>query len=191
MPEGSGHSDPVLVDGIPEPSVSVAALTIARSAEDRRIGMTTTESTPVQAETDEVVTRRVYSALTGLTGVAVLLQGVWAGLFLEDHAAGMWIEVHARGGEVAIVLAVLAALWALFRLRSHRDLVIGAIVLAVLLVVEAYIGGLIHDDGVDALTPVHLPLALLLMGLTVWLPLRASGGTRRSVRTGPAHHVDR
>jgi heme A synthase len=103
----------------------------------------------------------------------------------------MWIEVHARGGEVAIVLAVLAALWALFRLRSHRDLVIGAIVLAVLLVVEAYIGGLIHDDGVDALTPVHLPLALLLMGLTVWLPLRASGGTRRSVRTGPAHHVDR
>ena len=26
----------------------------------------------------------------------------------------------------------------------------------------------------DALTPVHIPLAMLLMGIAVWLPFRAS-----------------
>ncbi|SFL57295.1 hypothetical protein [Geodermatophilus ruber] len=140
--------------------------------------MTTSERTAVRAHTDDVVGRRVYTGLTGLTALAVLLQGVWAGLFLQhdgqrDVAAG-WIVLHARDGEVAIALAVLAAGWALIRLRSRRDLVIGAIVLAVLLVVEAYLGGLIYLDGVTALTPVHVPLALLIMGLAVWLPLRAS-----------------
>jgi hypothetical protein len=46
--------------------------------------------------------------------------------------------------------------------------------LTVLLVLEAYIGGLIRDDGKDALTAVHVPLAMFLMGLVVWLPFRAA-----------------
>jgi hypothetical protein len=58
-------------------------------------------------------------------------------------------------------------------LRRRRDLVLGSIVLTVLLVLEAYIGGLIRDDGMDSLTPVHVPLALLVMGVAVWLPFRA------------------
>src|SRR3954471_1585550 len=82
--------------------------------------------------------RRVYSALTGLAALAVLLQGLWAGLFLEndgrgEEAAG-WIDVHATGGEVAIALAALAAVWALVRLRDRKDLAWGAIALTVLLV---------------------------------------------------------
>jgi heme A synthase len=131
--------------------------------------------------------RRVFAALTGLAALAILLQGLWAGMFLEHDgerdAAESWIEVHATGGEVAIGLAALATIWALVRLRGRRDLVIGAVVLTVLLVLEAYIGGLIRDEGKDSLTPLHIPLALLLMGVAVWLPFRAGRGSEEPLPT--------
>jgi hypothetical protein len=120
---------------------------------------------------------RIFSALTGLVVLAVLLQGLWAGIFLEhdgqrDDAAG-WIDVHARCGEIAILLAAVAAVWAGVRLHGRRDLLVGAVVLTVLLVLEAYLGGLIRDDGKDVLTAVHVPLALLIMGMGVWVTFRA------------------
>jgi hypothetical protein len=118
-----------------------------------------------------------FSALTGLASLAILLQGLWAGIFLEHDGrrdeAGGWIDVHARGGEVALVLAVAATGFALWRLRPRRDLWIGGLALVALLVLESYLGGLIRDDGKDALTAVHVPLAMAIMGLSVWLPLRA------------------
>jgi hypothetical protein len=148
--------------------------------------MTTPASSRTQhAQSRDVAgARRIFAALTGLAALAILLQGLWAGLFLE-HArqrdvAKRWIEVHATGGEVAIALAAVAVVWALVRLRGRRDLVVGAIVLTVLLVLEAYIGGLIAEEGKDSLTPVHVPLALLLMGVAVWLPLRAARGSQRA-----------
>ena len=120
----------------------------------------------------------LYNVLVGLCAVAVLLQGLWAGLFLEhdgqrDQAAG-WIGVHARCGEIALALAVLATVVALARLRARRDLLTGSIVLVVLLVVESYVGGLIVDDGRDTLTALHVPLALAIMALVVWLAVRAT-----------------
>jgi hypothetical protein len=53
----------------------------------------------------------LFSALVGLAGVGVLLQGVWAGMFIREGQdnSDMWVEVHARGAEVTIVLALLAA----------------------------------------------------------------------------------
>jgi heme A synthase len=51
----------------------------------------------------------------------------------------------------------------------------------VLLVLEAFIGGLIVDDEKDSLTPLHVPLALLLMGMAVWLSFRA-GRARQPAR---------
>jgi hypothetical protein len=114
----------------------------------------------------------------GLCAVAVLLQGLWAGIFLRfdgkrDDSAG-WIDVHARGGEVALVLAVLATAWALWKLRDRLDLLVGSILLVVLLAGESYLGGLIRDHGKDSLTAVHVPLAMAIMGLVVWLPTRAA-----------------
>lgn len=133
-------------------------------------------------DTPETVTRSaakttLFSALTGLAALAVLLQGLWAGIFLEhdgqrDDASG-WIDVHARGGEVALVLAVAATAVALWRHRARKDLWIGGLVLVVLLVLESYLGGLIRDDGKDTLTAVHVPLAMAIMAVSVWLPLRA------------------
>ena len=119
----------------------------------------------------------VYSALIGLAALAVLLQGLWAGIFLahdgERDSSGGWIDVHARGADVAIVLTVAATIFAFVKLRERRDLWIGGIALTVLLVLESYLGGLIRDDGKDTLTAVHVPLAMAIMGLVVWLPLRA------------------
>ena len=54
----------------------------------------------------------------------------------------------------------------------RRDLVVGSAALTVLLVVEAYIGGEIGANS--SLTAVHIPLAMALMALSVWLPLRSA-----------------
>jgi hypothetical protein len=116
----------------------------------------------------------LYSALIGLAVLGVLLQGLWAGLFVHEGRDYQenWVEVHALDGEVTIALAALATVAAFVFLRHRRELVIGTAVFTVLLVVEAYIGGLI--GGTARLTAVHFPLALALMGLAVWLSLRSA-----------------
>ena len=135
--------------------------------------MTTSETTSPTG-----VRSPLYNALIGLCALAILLQGLWAGIFLqhdgERDASGHWIDVHARGGEVALALAAIATVVAFLKLRQRRDLWIGSAVLTGVLVVESYIGGLIRDSGKDTLTIVHVPLAMLLMALAVWLPFRAS-----------------
>lgn len=116
----------------------------------------------------------LFSALVGLAGVGVLLQGVWAGLFIReghDNTAA-WVGVHARGAEITIVLALLAAVVALLRLRSRPLLVVGSLAFLVLLVVESYIGGLVGDQ--QLLEVVHFPLAMALLGLAVYLPVAAA-----------------
>jgi hypothetical protein len=117
---------------------------------------------------------RLYSSLIGLAALGIVLQGVWAGLFIRTGTTEYnetLVEVHARGADFTIALAVLALVAAIWRLRSRRDLLIGTAALAVLLVVEAYIGGLVEDRQV--LEVIHFPLALTLIGLAVWLPLRS------------------
>src|ERR1700749_5131513 len=105
----------------------------------------------------------LFSALVGLAAIAILLQAVWAGIFIRSEKANdaHWVDVHARGADVAIALAMLALAVAIWRLRSRRDLIIGSAVLVVLLIAEAYIGGLIGDH--EALEVIHFPLALALM----------------------------
>lgn len=120
---------------------------------------------------------KIVSVLLGIAAVLVLLQALWAGLFLgaggDGSTADGWMEVHARGADLTILIALAATIWAFLRLRRHRELWIGAAALTVLLIGEAYLGGLIRDDGQDALTAVHVPLAMAMMALVVWLPLRA------------------
>lgn len=116
----------------------------------------------------------IYTALIGLSALAVLLQGLWAGLFIQEGSKykSNWVEVHARGADVAIVLAIAATIVAFVTLRSRLDLVIGSAVFTVLLVLEAYLGGIIGEH--TNLTAIHIPLAMGLMALSVYLPLRAT-----------------
>ena len=119
----------------------------------------------------------LYQALIGLCALAVLLQGLWAGIFLEHDgqrdAASGWIDVHARGADVALALAVVATVVAFWKLRARRELWLGSLALVVLLALESWLGGAIRDDGKDVLTAVHVPLAMAIMALVVWLPFRA------------------
>jgi hypothetical protein len=129
----------------------------------------------------------LFTVVIGLAALAILLQGLWAGIFLEHDggrdAASSWIDVHATDGDVAIALAALATVLGFVQLRARRDLWIGSLVLTALLVLEAYLGGLIRDDGQDTLTAVHVPFAMAIMALAVSLLLRASRGI--ALRAGP------
>lgn len=115
----------------------------------------------------------LYSALVGLASLGVLLQGVWAGLFIRENAdySPHWVAVHSLDGQVTTALALVATAIAFIQLRARRDLVLGTALLTVLLVVEVALGEAV--GRAHALQVVHIPLALALMGLAVWLPLRA------------------
>jgi hypothetical protein len=145
--------------------------------------MTTTTASAPLAPGGTSRRNRAYEVLLGLTALLVLLQGLWAGIFLEHDGrrddAGTWIDVHAHGADLAILLAAIATVVAFVTLRERRDLWVGTAVLTVVLGLEAYLGGLIRDEGKDAVTAVHVPLAMALMALVVWLPLRAVRGNHR------------
>ncbi len=113
-----------------------------------------------------------HSALVGLASLGVLLQGVWAGLFLGgSDDPGTWVTVHQHGAEVTVVLAFLATVAAVVWLRTNRPVLVGTTLLFVLLVVEMLLG--IASDDSRSLLVVHVPLAMLLLGLAVWLPTAA------------------
>jgi hypothetical protein len=118
----------------------------------------------------------LYSTLIGLVALGVLLQGVWAGLFIREdqHYASRWVAVHSLDGQVTAALALVATVVAFVQLRAHRDLVLGSAVLTLLLVGEIGLGASL--DAAQGLLALHIPLALALMGLAVWLPLRARRG---------------
>lgn len=113
-----------------------------------------------------------HSALVGLTSLGVLLQGVWAGLFMggsDDY--GTWASVHQHGGEATVALAFLATVAALVWLRHRTAVVVGTALLFVLSLAEMLLGMAI--DGAQWAVVVHVPLAMLLLGLAVWLPTQA------------------
>lgn len=130
-------------------------------------------TTPATAPATDRARSPLYSALVGLASLGVLLQGVWAGLFLREGAANdpHWVAVHALDGQVTTALALAATAVAFVQLRARRDLVLGTAVLTVLLVVEVALGEAV--GRAHALQVVHIPLAMALMGLAVWLPLRS------------------
>ncbi len=137
----------------------------------------TISATATQAPGTAPTRNRTFNVLIGLTALAVLLQGLWAGIFLEHDgnrdAAGNWIDVHARGGDIAIGLALLASVVGFVKLRRRKALWIGSAVLTLLLALEAYLGGLVRDDSKDTLTAVHVPLGMAIMALVVWIPVHA------------------
>jgi hypothetical protein len=124
-------------------------------------------------ETTSARPHPVWSALVGLASLGVLLQGLWAGLFLRRGAGDShtWVTIHQHAGEAIAVLALLATVAALIWMRERRDVLIGTVLFLVLVVAEVVLGYTIEDSA-NAVV-VHVPLALFLMGLAVWLPLAA------------------
>ena len=113
----------------------------------------------------------VYSVLIGLASLGVLLQGVWAGLFVREgqEYGGPWLAVHDTGAQITFGLAVLAFVASLVWLRHRVALVVTTAVFALLVLLESYIGG---EIGKHAwYQSVHFPLAMALLALAVYLPV--------------------
>jgi ABC-type uncharacterized transport system permease subunit len=124
----------------------------------------------------------IFAALIGLTTLAILLQAVFAGEFVDRSHTGGWLSAHNANAVVVIALAVITAIYAVVALRNTaRALVIGSIVLAVLVIVQTVIGHAITDDNDNGLLVIHIPLAMLAFGLTIWLSVKA-----RSLRKAAA-----
>lgn len=110
--------------------------------------------------------------VNGLTLLGVLLQAVWAGAFVDQTRRSMWITVHEIGGFVVVVLSLVAALVALALLRrADPALTFSAVGLFVLIVVQTGLGEAITKSGADQLIVSHVPLAMLIFGLGVYLSI--------------------
>jgi ABC-type uncharacterized transport system permease subunit len=124
---------------------------------------------------------RIFSIFNGLTLLGVLLQAVWAGEFIGRAGQGVWISVHEIGAFVVVLLALASTLAAVTLRRAHPGLTLGACGLLVLLIVQTGMGEAITKAGTNELIVAHVPIAVLVFGLGVYL---SSMGAR--LRRSPA-----
>lgn len=152
----------------------------------------TAESARSATAAQPVARSVLSSVLLGFTASAVVRQGRWPGwrppgpkfcsstTTVNGGAPSSWISIQSQGGDIAIGPALLATIVAVGKLRERKDLWMGSAAPTVLLIVEAYIGALIVDASNDTLTALHIPLAIAVMALVVWLPLIARAGRTAS-----------
>jgi hypothetical protein len=125
---------------------------------------------------------RGFAALTGITSLAIFLQAVTAGQFLQQQGNDAWVEAHGVIADVAWGFALVTAVFALVTLRkAHPRMTASTVVLFVLTLAQTGMGHLITDLGQDAWIPVHVPVAFVVFGLTAWLSFTAAR-LRRAAR---------
>ncbi|MGA9309236.1 MAG: hypothetical protein WBV74_02565 [Pseudonocardiaceae bacterium] len=127
---------------------------------------TSTTPSAVQASPGAV---RIFSILNGLTLLGVLLQAVWAGEFIDRHGRHIWVTVHEIGAFVVVVLALATAVAAIALRRASSALTFGALGLFVLIVVQTGLGEAITKGNANELITAHIPIAVLIFGLGVFL----------------------
>jgi FtsH-binding integral membrane protein len=115
-----------------------------------------------------------FSALVGLTSLAIFVQAVTAGEFVSQKHRGGWIDAHDIVADVVAVLALATMIFTIVTMRkSSRALVVGTIVLFVLVVIQIFLGHQITDNKQDWLIGIHVPLAFIIFGIAIWLPINA------------------
>ena len=120
-------------------------------------------------------TLKWFSALTGVTSLSIFVQAITAGEFVSQKHRGGWIDAHDIVADVVAVLALATMVFTIVALRkASRALFIGTIVLFVLVVLQIVIGHQISDNHQDWLIGVHVPLAFIVFGIAVWLPINAA-----------------
>lgn len=128
---------------------------------------------------------RSFSILVGLTSAAIFLQAVTAGAFVSQSGRDGWVTIHGVIADMTWVLALLTAVIAFRRVRAVRPrLWAASATLFVLALAQTGLGHLISDGGMDSLILVHVPLAMIIFGLTIWLAV-AAARPARDVGTDP------
>src|SRR5947209_15450724 len=124
---------------------------------------------------------RSFVVLVGLTSTAILLQAITAGVFVGQDGRDSWVNVHGVIADVTWLCALVTAIVAFRRVRPVQPrLWVASATLFVLALAQTGLGHLISDGGMDSLIVVHVPLAMIIFGLTIWLAVT----TARQ-----AHHV--
>jgi hypothetical protein len=123
---------------------------------------------------------RAFSILNGLVLLGVVLQGLWAGGFIGHLAGTFWLQLHRITAYVVVILALAAAILAVVTQRRHRAIAAWSVGLFVLVAVEAELGHTIGEGGERSLVAVHVPVAMLIMGLGVYLSIAAARARRSS-----------
>ena len=108
---------------------------------------------------------RAFSILNGLGLLGVVLQGLWAGGFIGHLTGTFWLQLHRITAYVVVILALAAAILAVMTQRHHRAIAAWSTGLFVLVAVQAELGHEISHDGERSLVVVHVPVALLIMGV--------------------------
>lgn len=126
---------------------------------------------------------RAFSILNGLVLLGVLLQGLWAGGFIGRLGGAGWLQLHEVTAIVVVILALAAAVVAVVTRRHDRALTGWSAGLFALLVIQTGLGEAISEGGARTLVAVHIPLAMLIMGVGVYLSI-AGARSRRSAALG-------
>jgi heme A synthase len=107
------------------------------------------------------------------------------GVLPADSAESVIEFTHRIAATVVVVLIALLIWRAVRRLRPHRWLVRGAIAAGVLVLAQAALGGLTVEKGLeDELVAAHLGVAMLLLGLLIWLRRGAEAGEKAPLEVG-------
>jgi lipopolysaccharide export LptBFGC system permease protein LptF len=139
----------------------------------RRI-MSRTESAAVEQPSPAAV--KAISALVGVLSLGVLVQAVTGGIFAREPKHKGLIDAHSGIAYLIAVLALAIAVvgFVMWRGRTGGQVVMAeAVALFVLVVVQIGIGQQIGDLNKGGTHPgllaIHIPLALLIFGLSVHL----------------------
>jgi heme A synthase len=108
-----------------------------------------------------------------LTSLGIFAQAVIAGKFLDHRGQQGLIDTHNILANVIVVLALITAVVA-WRLPAERrgPVFVGSVVLFVLLVIQTLVGHVVADHR--GWLVVHVPLAMIVFGLTVWLSVQSA-----------------
>lgn len=139
---------------------------------------TTTAQTVTQPRTRPDRIPSLYAALLGLTTLAIFVQPITAGLFVNRESQSNYdslVTLHGVTADISWVLALVTASYALWKVRPFAPLIAWATAaLFVTDIVQTGIGHLISDNGQDWLLYVHVPLAFVVFGLAIWLSVRSA-----------------
>lgn len=124
-----------------------------------------------------------FSALVGVTSLAIFAQAIIAGEFVSQPHRKGWISAHDVVADVVVVLALVTMIFTIITIRkTSRALLTGTIVLFVLVVAQTFIGHEITDNSQDWLIGIHVPLAFIIFGIAIWLPVQSVVLRRSAVR---------
>lgn len=122
--------------------------------------------------------RRLYAASIGISALFVVLQYFTSGEFITGgmakDAKETWTSIHGFGAYPVMVFALIALVVAAARLRGARGLAVATGGYFVATVVQWLLGHAISTLGITALTPVHVVVAAVVIGLAIWLSVRSA-----------------